>query len=524
MTGRNARVRGLALVAAVLFAVPVAAFEAAVVAHAAGAAVTDFAFPGDVGDITAGPDGALWFVNDPIQKGTGSIGRITTAGVVTTFPSASLSLPFGIAPGPDGALWFADFRSDAIGRITTAGAITFYTDPSIAEPEGIVAGPDGAMWFANSANKSIGRITTSVSATPSWTLATTPNGPNSETNSLTDVSCVSATSCKAVGSFQSTQTLTLIESWNGVAWSIDPSPSTARAGNVLSGVSCISPTSCKAVGSVTPPAPAGQNAVSKTVIESWNGRGWTVVSSPSPGSRDNELLGVSCVSANSCKAVGSYGNDATHDRTLVESWNGRAWTVVPTPNPGTGNDQLLGVSCVSASTCTAVGRSRTSTGDPNRTLVESWNGKKWAFVSSPNQGAFSGLTRVSCASATSCKAVGSFLSSTSRTTATSGTLVLSWNGHVWSIVPTPKPQALLEAVSCVSAKSCWAVGEIGTATLVEFWNGAAWSVVKSPSRPQQDGLNSNELSGVSCVSTKSCAAVGNWSQEGEAQTLVLSYG
>src|SRR5229473_1064862 len=114
--------------------------------------------------IAAGPDGALWFTN----YGNGSIGRITTAGKVTTYTDPSISLPYGIAAGPDGALWFTELFTSyqsSIGRITTAGKVTNYTDPSISRPAWIAAGPDGALWFTKYGNGSIGRITTAGAVT-----------------------------------------------------------------------------------------------------------------------------------------------------------------------------------------------------------------------------------------------------------------------------------------------------------------------------------------------------------------------
>jgi virginiamycin B lyase len=101
--------------------------------------------------ITAGPDGALWFVN------YGSIGRITTGGTVSTYSDPRITDPRGITVGSDGALWFANYGS--IGRITTAGAVTIYSDPRIGGANAIAAGADGALWFTNWSS-SIGRITT----------------------------------------------------------------------------------------------------------------------------------------------------------------------------------------------------------------------------------------------------------------------------------------------------------------------------------------------------------------------------
>ena len=111
--------------------------------------------------IAAGPDGNLWFTN----YNNNSIGRITPAGVVSSFTDPSISGPYGIAAGPDGNLWFTNSGvgpyslGGSIGRITPAGVVSNFTDPSISNPNGIAAGPDGGMWFTNYNNNSIGRIT-----------------------------------------------------------------------------------------------------------------------------------------------------------------------------------------------------------------------------------------------------------------------------------------------------------------------------------------------------------------------------
>src|SRR6266566_3906749 len=95
-------------------------------------------------DITAGPDGAMWFTEGNGNK----IGRMTTADITTEFPIPTVnSGPFGITAGPDGALWFTELGGNKIGRITTAGVITEFAIPN-SSPGGITAGPDGALWFA----------------------------------------------------------------------------------------------------------------------------------------------------------------------------------------------------------------------------------------------------------------------------------------------------------------------------------------------------------------------------------------
>ncbi len=94
----------------------------------------------------------------------------------------------------------------------------------------------------------------------------------------------------------------------------------------------------------------------------------------SPGT----LNGVSCVSAGSCVAVGYRG-----DKTLIQSWNGTAWSVVPSADLGIGS-ALYGVSCSSASSCMATGVYIDSSG--HHALFESWNGADWSVVPSPSPG------------------------------------------------------------------------------------------------------------------------------------------
>ena len=136
---------------------------------------------------------------------------------------------------------------------------------------------------------------------------------------------------------------------------------------------------------------------------------------------------------------------------------------------------------------------------------------------SPNpRGAQANLTAVSCASTTSCFAVGD---------SDAGLLAERWNGKSWSIVPVPGPSPRssvpaasigigsspgLNGVTCVSATNCYAVGDGLTGVLVEHWNGKSWSIV---SAPNPKGGFSAELSGVSCASPTHCAAVGDYATD-----------
>jgi streptogramin lyase len=122
-----------------------------------------------VEDITAGPDGNLWFTD---SGGTPAIGRITPDGQITEFARGlqprNASFPSGIAAGPDGNLWFTDDgATEAIGRITPDGQITEFTrglqPGSNSRVVSITAGPDANMWFTDYGllSNAVGRITPS---------------------------------------------------------------------------------------------------------------------------------------------------------------------------------------------------------------------------------------------------------------------------------------------------------------------------------------------------------------------------
>jgi hypothetical protein len=324
----------------------------------------------------------------------------------------------------------------------------------------------------------------------------TPTDTRLSSGTLNGVSCVSAKSCVAVG-YRGDKTL--IESWNGTAWSVVSSPDLGISSSLF-GVSCPSADACMAGGVYVDAS--GHHAL----FESWNGADWSVVPGRSPGPDGITLLGLSCVSARFCVAVGGYGNS-----TLIESWNGSAWAVVPSPDRGTERNSLDGVSCVTARFCVAVGN------DSGKTLVESWDGSAWSIVASPTPGSYGGFAAVSCSSTRSCVAVGNFSTGTGSGSSTPpGTLTESWDGSAWSVVANPNPShAFLFGVDCVASKSCEAVGEYaGRAgvflSMIGSWNGTAWSVVPNP------GLPASYLYGVSCVATTRCEAVGEYDNSAHA--------
>lgn len=233
------------------------------------------------------------------------------------------------------------------------------------------------------------------------------------------------------------------------------------------------------------------------------------------------LTAVSCPSATSCVAVGYYTTSTGTQETFANAWDGAKWTLEQTPDPASGfASQLTSVSCSQTNNCTAVGYSCTtsnepscrSTGGTQQLLVEHWNGTAWAIEpTTPPAGAISPvLSGVSCPTATFCTAVGSYELPASGKVVDQYTLAYRWNGSTWTRESTPnrpsdRTVSYFSAVSCASVTFCLAVGDSARLTLAEFWNGSKWLLNKTPN---PSAGSDKTLSAVSCNSSTSCMAVG----------------
>jgi hypothetical protein len=351
---------------------------------------------------------------------------------------------------------------------------------------------------------------------------------------LVAVSCSSSTACMAVGNIGLIEyTVPLAARWYGGSWILQspvmpPGASSAE----LDGVSCVSVTDCVAVGmsNYQFPVAGGMVTGDGPLAEHWDGLAWTIMPTPNPSAigasrpspPDARLLGVSCASSTSCTAVGYYTKHSrrmpynSSSPTLAERWDGTRWTVqaTPTPEPLPGGGVVIGgvlnaVSCPSVSACMAGGDIVAFGGS----LAESWNGRKWSIQKTddpPNlfPASFNG---VACTSPRACVAAGT---STNLTSNEVSPLAERWDGTDWwrmSIVVPPTGRSGMYdsgfvGVSCVSSTACVAVGGADGPNLIELWNGADWAIEPAPSPP---GAQDSRLGGVSCSGTF-CTAVGEY--------------
>jgi hypothetical protein len=202
-------------------------------------------------------------------------------------------------------------------------------------------------------------------------------------------------SCAAVGYYSTSSGMVpFSEVWNGRTWRLEATPHDGHSGR-LSGVSCVSPRDCMAVGNYG--------------ADIWNGSSWRYQATATPvGAQLTTLQSVSCTSASACTAVGWYFSNTGAPLSLAEHWNGNRWAIQATPNVvPTGRNELNGVSCTSAASCNAVGTYTFSDFSPLESFAETWNGTSWQLCVTlmPPGTRESGLFGVSCVVA-GCTAAG----------------------------------------------------------------------------------------------------------------------
>jgi hypothetical protein len=285
-----------------------------------------------------------------------------------------------------------------------------------------------------------------------------------------------------------------------------PMVTAAIAGDLI-GVSCVSAKDCMAVGGHlgTRKGPGG------ILAERFNGKTWSAVATPEPSGADgSSLQSVSCTSTKNCVAAGDYDTSSHSERAFAEHWNGAKWSVTSVPVPkGASATFLDGTACSSATSCWASGMA----GDD--TLIDHWNGKKWSLVSSPSPHPAKPnlLNGLACASAKECWAVGYDFPASG-----SGALTEGWNGKSWKVTTTPSSKAgELVGVTCAKPSACLAVG-IGDNLfgLAQRWTGSKW--VSTPT-PRPAGAESVQLSAVACTSPSACVAVGEYAAKGDFLVL-----
>jgi hypothetical protein len=216
------------------------------------------------------------------------------------------------------------------------------------------------------------------------------------------------------------------------------------------------------------------------------------------------LSGFACRTLTHCVAVGANAPQMA-TKLIAERWYGGSWSRMAMPKPtGTGEVAAGDVVCPADHECVAVGVGYQRTGSGYFAIAEYWDGSRWTAARAADPGSSSLVGAVSCPSARSCYAVGQYTPKDSHAWAP---LIEHWDGSKWfkqrAPVPTGTSHGSLSGVSCPTRKFCVAVGTDGAGELIERWNGRGWSASVPPSSSA-----AAMLYGVSCPSAASCFAVG----------------
>ncbi|MBI3474921.1 MAG: hypothetical protein HY010_04265 [Acidobacteria bacterium] len=339
-------------------------------------------------------------------------------------------------------------------------------------------------------------------AQANFSLQNSPS-PNAHGNTLNAVTAISSTDAWAVG-FRNDNNLnesrTLIQHWDGLKWKTVPSPNPGstgtckgfNTGNLLAAVSAVSSSDVWAVGLMF-----DCTSLLKPMALHWDGLKWSKVKTPALNTNDNAAFtGVRAFASNDVYAVGYQPATNGAVLTLIEHWDGSSWKVISSPNGNNTGNVLAGISGNSPTDIWAVG-DMVAPNTPVKTLVEHFDGANWTIVPSPNPlptGSLNQnvLSSVQANSATDVTAVG-FLSNSGTQTVT--TLVEHWDGHQWSVIPSPNPSEnagsfnILRSVSGTSGSNLYAAGFFANGqtggqqrTMVEHFDGHNWSIIASPTK------------------------------------------
>ena len=315
----------------------------------------------------------------------------------------------------------------------------------------VSANAAGVVWAVG--DKSGGNLTERWNG-QAWEVIPSP-APGAFFNDLNGVTVVSANDVWAVGSYDvSGKFKTLALHWNGSQWTQVASTTPDDAYSVFNGVDADSASNVWAVGE-------GEG----TLVARLNGGVFEAVPSANSGTGANELKSISAVSPNDIWAVGTAEGD-----TLSMHWDGNTWTIVPTP-AFPQEASLDGVFAIATNDVWAVG----FTSDPNSldasNVILHWNGTAWTIVPSPNPGGnrLDKLHDVAAVSSNNVYAVGEYADTSGREFGT----ILHWNGSVWSVVPNSCGP--LFGISVLSATDIWAVGYQSC-----HFDGTNWTPISIP--------------------------------------------
>ena len=239
------------------------------------------------------------------------------------------------------------------------------------------------------------------------------------------------------------------------------------------------------------------------------------------GASSVSLYGASCPVGGNCLGAGSFlGNNSDDNGPLLASDTTGGWktSVAPLPAgalPGNSANSLASVSCASASSCTAVGAYKDAKGQSPLVVAESGFVRlASAAVTLPANGEFwdtRALVGVSCARAGQCVAVGDYEAGGGSDQG----LGAVQSGGTWKATEVGfGGTSQLEAISCV-ASACLAIGHgVGQGNSPEALavaeSGGHFGSPFTVKAPTNSSGIATSLTSSSCTGPSTCTVVGSY--------------
>jgi hypothetical protein len=213
----------------------------------------------------------------------------------------------------------------------------------------------------------------------SWQVIPSPN-PGSG-NILYGVAAVADNDVWAVGGQQDANGIwhPLAEHWDGSSWSVVPTPDPNGGGNLLYAVKAVSSGDVYATGQ------SGTAFPSQALVEHWGGKSWSTVSAPADASESLDPFGITATTAG-LTVVGDRETDATPYTTLVASGPESSLGLLSTPSNGSEENDLFATTTTADGSTWAAGWYIEPGTGKHRTLTEQGVNGLWSLVPSPNPG------------------------------------------------------------------------------------------------------------------------------------------
>jgi hypothetical protein len=214
---------------------------------------------------------------------------------------------------------------------------------------------------------------------------------------------------------------------------------------------------------------------------------WHQVATPNPSANnDDDLTAIAGRSPSDIWAVGSLlpSANATIAHTLAIHYNGTAWSAVPTPRDGMQASSFYGAAALPDGTAWAVGIHTRASGHTSLALAEHWDGHAWTVVPTPSPGASGDmLYGVAAVSDSDVWAAGTYAGPDN----VFHPLLEHWDGTSWSVVRVPGPSkqdGILTSVTSSPGQGVWAAGQLAESApdrqIVLHLDGKSWKVVHEP--------------------------------------------